>query len=136
MGTPQRAFTSHRKILVMYWNAFINIYFILIWAIFFQLETKTPAYTPSNSKPITQDGIIEAYTNYTQSLAPKDTKLTGKKITDTVAWMFWMSVFIFIALVDLTCTWVMWSWETNEAYYITILMLNDANDTHLFSTNI
>lgn len=53
--------------------------FILTLAIFFQLETKTPTHTPSNSKPITQDDILEAYTIYTQSLAPKDTKLTGTK---------------------------------------------------------
>lgn len=68
------------KILVMYWNAFINIPFFLTWAIFFQLETETPTHTPSNSKPITQDGIVEAFTIYTQSLAPKDTKLTGTKL--------------------------------------------------------
>uniref|UniRef100_K1RUC4 Uncharacterized protein n=1 Tax=Magallana gigas TaxID=29159 RepID=K1RUC4_MAGGI len=41
-----------------------------------QLETKTPTHTSSNSKTITQDDIVEAYTTYTQSLAPKDTKLT------------------------------------------------------------
>nr|XP_011425258.2 uncharacterized protein LOC105326778 [Crassostrea gigas] len=48
-----------------------------------QLETKTPTHTPSNSKPITQDDILEAYTIYTQSLAPKDTKLTADTVTVT-----------------------------------------------------
>lgn len=47
---------------------------------FLSAKTKTPAPTSSNSKPITKDGIVEANTIYTQSLPPKDTKLTGTKL--------------------------------------------------------
>lgn len=48
-----------------------------------QLETTIPAPTSSNSKPNTQDSIVEAYTIYTQSLAPKDTKLIDETVTVT-----------------------------------------------------